>query len=146
MLRRVISISTLLAIIVCSQASQACSVVAGVSEPVIYLGWYGYNTYTNSGPVIGSISGAGLPSGRTIISVMQIGYYGGWRQYLVVSGFTSSPGQSYFNSFTLGARTFLSSAATYEYGNGVALWSWEYTPYAIEHMVANQTYSCSVNF
>jgi hypothetical protein len=99
------------------------------AEPFFDFDYYGYASYISGS----SISSSGtLSDGKTIAQAYDyntIDYYGGSNYinaYLIISGFSSDPGQNYFVSAQRGASTALfSSAAGYTWlGGGQAQWVW----------------------
>ncbi|MGH8221328.1 MAG: hypothetical protein ACREUT_22585 [Steroidobacteraceae bacterium] len=76
--------------------------------------------------LIGSLTGGGtLADGHTIVQLIDgsennsppLGS-------IQISGFSSQPPLSYFSALTINGATYLSSAATFSYLNGRAVWGW----------------------
>jgi YD repeat-containing protein len=78
----------------------------------------------NSGQ-FGSVSPSTLTGGKTILQLMDA-YNGPPFIYtqLIISGFTSDPGQSWLTSVTANGVTRSGASAAYSYANGSAQWDW----------------------
>lgn len=79
-----------------------------------------------SSPAIGSYSPTGLTGGDTVADLADssAGICTATFSIVVISGFSSSPGQSWLTSVKCGNVTNAGSSATYKYNGGFASWQW----------------------
>lgn len=99
--------------------SSSLSVTAG-SNVVSGNGDIGYISGS-----IGSISGAALPGGYTIIWAVDTESGGTVTSATVeVDGFSSDPGKGWLGTVTFNGATLYASAANETYGSGTATWTW----------------------
>jgi hypothetical protein len=95
-----------------------------------------------SGGLLGAYSPTGLTGGKTVaeISAIVIGLScnGTLDGIVQISGFSSNPGQSWLTSVECNAITKTGATATFNYGSGIAAWSWSATSWGFPTVVGSQ--------
>lgn len=97
--------------------------------------------YTGS-PGIGSYSPTGLTGGKTVAGLFAFvvgpSCTGTLTGDLLLSGFSSDPGQSWLTSVACNGTTKTGATATYSYSSGSAQWSWSATSWGFPLKVGSQ--------
>lgn len=106
------------------------------------LCWWGYPGD------IGSYSPTGLTGGKTVAGLWTNNSggpscSGTYLGHLLISGFSSSPGQSWLMSVTCNGTTKTGATATYSYSSGEAEWSWSETSWGFVPEVGSQL-ACTI--
>lgn len=109
----------------------------------------GCNRYYGFGGGYGSYSPTGLTGGKTVGSIadwviLPCSGTGAAYSYILVSGFSSSPGSAWLTSVTCNGVTKTGASASFSYNSGSAVWTWGGLSFGFSSLSYGTNVSCTI--
>lgn len=94
------------------------------TPPNIIIGYCTTASGSGCTATVGSMTTTSIPGGYTILAIDDAEVSGSFTYWVVIDGFSASPGAGWLGGVTFNGVTYFGSAATFGYSSGTATWKW----------------------